>query len=295
MLANTKGLNKEEVSNLAYYYLAVVVKEGEERKSAYRVRPLKTLESSTVEKLLRKWLGEALAMLGATSVKTQEYPILLKNLAAAEFLEAFWSVLSAENVQKGRSRLKNKLGEAIASPWVSIVDDALFKGGSASRSFDSEGVASRKVRLVEDGLLKSFLHNLKTARIDGVESTGHGYRASYKGTVGIAPSNLYIKPGANSLEDLIAAMDEGLLITELEGLHSGTNAVSGDFSLGAKGFYIQGGKIVKPVHQITIAGNFFDLLKDVEALGDDLIFGSPDSISIGSPTLKIRALAVAGE
>lgn len=295
MIFNTKGLAKAEKSNLAYYYLSVVVKDKQDVKSSYRVEIINDFKKLDYEQIAREVVKEALAMLGAAPVKSSSLPVLLKNKAAAELLKTFCGVFSAENVHKGRSRLKNMLGEAIASLPVSIVDDPLLKGGIASRSFDSEGVASRRTQLVEDGLLKSLLHNLKTAKKDGVESTGHGHKPSYKGTIGVAPSNLFIEPGDNSFADLVASLTEGLIITELQGLHSGADAVSGNFSLAADGFYVKEGKIVKPVNQITIAGNFFDLLKDIESLGDDLVFGLPEGINVGSPTLKIKALAISGE
>ncbi|GAB6086756.1 TldD/PmbA family protein [Alkaliphilus crotonatoxidans] len=295
MLFNTKGLAKTEKSNLAYFYLSVVVKEQDDIQSSYQVKIIEEFKKLDPEEIAQDLVKEAVAMLGGTSVKSKSYPILMKNKAAAELLKTFSGIFSAENVQKGRSRLNNKLGEAIASPSVSIVDDPLLKGGVASRSFDSEGVASKRVQLVEDGLLKSLLHNLKTAKKDGVESTGHGYKPSYKGTLGIAPSNLYIEAGANRYEDLVASLSEGLIITELQGLHSGADEISGDFSLAANGFYVKEGKIIKPVKQITVAGNFLDLLKDIESIGDDLIFGLPTGSYIGSPTLKIKALAVSGE
>ena len=221
--------------------------------------------------------------------------ILLENIAAANLLETFTGIFSGENVQKGRSLLKNKLGEAIGSQQLNIIDDPFMLKGVANRSFDSEGVASQKTSIIEEGILKSLLHNLKTAEKEGVQSTGHGYKSSYKGTMTVAPSNFYIQPGLNKYEDLISSLDEGLVITELEGLHSGANPVSGDFSLAAKGYYVRSGKIERPVNQITIASNFYEVLKNIEAIGADLKFTLPGGGYIGSPTLKIKNISVAGE
>jgi PmbA protein len=149
--------------------------------------------------------------------------------------------------------------------------------------------------VIEQGVLKTFLHNTKTALKDGVDSTGHAYKASYKGTLSIAPSNFYIENGPQTYDELIESMEEGIMITSVQGLHSGTNVVSGDFSLAAHGYYVKHGKIEKPVNQITIAGNFYELLNNIEAIGDDLQFGRPSGGYVGSPTLKIKSLAVAGK
>jgi PmbA protein len=123
-----------------------------------------------------------------------------------------------------------------------------------------------------------------------VESTGNGFKPSFKTAVGIAPSNFYIAAGTDSREELIAGMGDGLVITNLEGLHSGANAVSGDFSLSAEGFLVRGGKIERPVEQITIAGNFFSLLKDIEAVASDIQFKG----NVNSPSVLVRELSVAG-
>ncbi|WP_026477162.1 TldD/PmbA family protein [Alkaliphilus transvaalensis] len=294
-LYNTKGLSKVEKSNIALGYVSVVVKKEKDIKSSNKLIVTRDFKKLDPEKIASEVVEEALARLGASPVDSKNYPILLKNTAAAGLLSVYSSIFSAVNVQKGRSQLKGKLGEAIASGVVNIVDDPLMKDGVASRSFDSEGVASKKLSLVEDGLLKSLLHNLKTARKDGVESTGNAYKPSYKGTISIAPSNFYIAKGGNNYEDMVASLEEGLIITELQGLHAGANIISGDFSLAAEGYYVKEGKIASPVNQITVAGNFYQLLMDIEMVGNDLAFDFPSSSYIGSPTLKITQLAVSGK
>jgi PmbA protein len=156
-------------------------------------------------------------------------------------------------------------------------------------------VATRTKTVIENGKLKTFLHNLKTAKKDGVESTGNASRASFKAPVGISPTNFFIQPGELSYEDMIKRMGDGLIIIDVQGLHSGANPVSGDFSLGAYGYLVEKGQIVRPVEQITVAGNFFTLLETVEEIGSDLKFGRPSPGGyVGSPTLLVRHLSVAG-
>ena len=292
---NTKGLNRNEKSNAAFFYISVIVQENSEIQSAVAFGTYRDFKDLDAESVAKRAVDKALSYLGAKSIKSGTYTILLENFASADLLKTFSDIFSADNVQKGRSLLKNKLGEAIGSMSLTIIDDPFMTDGVASRSFDSEGVASERISLIEEGILQGLLHNLKTAKKDGVESTGHGYRTSYKGAITVAPSNLYIQPGLNTYEDMVSSMDEGLIITELQGLHSGANTISGDFSLAAKGYYVKDGRIKRPVNQITIAGNFYNVLKNIEAIGEDLAFTIPDMTYIGSPTLKIKNIAVAGE
>jgi len=295
MIANTNGLDRSEKINRAVLVVGVVVRENGDSKTAYHFVPVVDLASVDPEAVARKVVGEALSYLGAEPLESGTYPILLRNDAAGELLAAFTSIFYAENVQKGRSLLKGRLGEAVASEALTLVDDPFLPGGFASRSFDSEGVPSRRISLIDAGKLNSFLYNLKTAAVDGVASTGHGAKASYKGAVAISPSNLYVKPGARSFDEMVAATGEGVIITSLQGLHSGTNPVSGDFSLAASGYYVKDGKVVRPVNQITVAGNFFTVLKEIEEVGADLEFSPGGAGYLGSPTLRVKGLAVAGK
>jgi len=170
-----------------------------------------------------------------------------------------------------------------------------MEGGLASKSFDGEGVACKYKKVVDKGVLKTYLYNLKTAKKDGVDTTGNASKGSYKSSIGISPSNFFVEKGERTLDEMVADIDKGILITELQGLHSGLNSVSGDFSLAALGFLIQDGKISRPVEQITMAGNYFDMLKNIEETGSDLKFGMPGEAYIGSPSLRIKKLSIAGE
>lgn len=294
-LYNTKGLNKSEKLNVALAYISTIVQENAEVQNATAFKIYQDFRDFNAGSLAKQAVDRAVSYLEARPVKSKTHTILLENIASANLLKTFSGIFSADNVQKGRSLLKGKLGEAIGSMSLTIIDDPFMVGGVAGRSFDSEGVASERMSLVEEGILQGLLHNLKTAKKDGVESTGHGYKASYKGTITVAPSNLYIQPGLNTYEDMVSSMDEGLIIAELQGLHSGANTISGDFSLAAKGYYVKGGKIERPVNQITIAGNFYKILKNIDAIGEDLEFAMPDITYVGSPSLKIKNISVAGE
>ena len=149
--------------------------------------------------------------------------------------------------------------------------------------------------VVENGVLKSYLYNLKSALKDGVASTSNAGRMGAAGAVTTAPSNFYIAKGEKSFDELKTALGNGLIITEISGLHAGLNPISGDFSLIAKGQLVENGGIVRSVDQITVAGNFLALLQGIEAVGSDLRFGPPSGGRIGSPSLLINKLIVSGK
>lgn len=279
-IMNTKGIDLHDKSNGAFAYISVVVKEGKDTKTGMSFRVIKDFSELDYERMAKEAVTNATSMLGADSIESDNYPIVFENKTFASLLAAFASVFSADNVQKGLSGLKDKIGDKVASDLLSIVDDPFLKNGFASRNFDDEGTRTRLNRLIDKGNLKSFAHNWKTANKEGLESTGNASR-SYKGQMTISPSNLYIEKGDKSLEELLKSVDKGLYIDNLEGLHSGLNPVSGDFSLSASGYEIEKGERTKGINQITIAGNLYELLMDIEAIGNDLDFTIPSNGYIG--------------
>jgi PmbA protein len=295
VMSNTKGLYLHDKSNIAYTYVVVVAKENEDIKTGMAYRTGNDFSKFDAEEIAAEAVKEAVPLLGASSVKSGDYPVILRNTAASDLLESFTGIFSSENVQKNLSLLKGKLGEKIASDKFSLVDDPFMAGGLASKSFDGEGAACRYKKVIENGVLKTYLYNFKTAKKDGVDTTGNASKGSYKSSIDISPSNFYVEKGKKDLDGLIQSIEKGILITELQGLHSGLNTISGDFSLAALGYEIEGGRIKKPVEQITVAGNYFELLKNIEDVGSDLRFGLPGEAYIGSPSLKIKKLAIAGE
>jgi PmbA protein len=295
IMSNTKGLFLQDKSNIAYTYIVVVAKEGEDIKTGMAYRTGNDFTKFNARDIAKEAVDEALALLGAKSVKSGDYDVIIRNSAAADLLEAFTGIFSAEAVQKNLSLLKGKLNDKIASDKFTLIDDPYMEGGLASKSFDGEGVACKYKKVVDKGVLKTYFHNLKTAKKDGVETTGNASKGSYKSSLGISPSNFYVEKGERGLNEMIADINKGILITELQGLHSGLNTISGDFSLAALGFLIENGKISRPVEQITVAGNYFEMLKNIEETGSDLKFGLPGGSYIGSPSLKIKKLSIAGE
>jgi PmbA protein len=295
-IINSKGLNLSFKSNAIFAAVEPVVKDGDKMNADYAFKVAKSIEEIDAKELAKEAVDKCLAYKGAKSVKSGKYRIALENSTAASLLQTFSGVFSADNAQKGMSLLKDKIGEIIGSKAVTIMDDPLLMEGLNSRPFDAEGVAAYAKEVIKEGELKTLLHNLKTAGKEGVKSTGNASKAGYSSPVEVAPSNFFFKPGKNNYEKMLKVLGDGLLITELQGLHSGANSVSGDFSLAAKGLLIKDGIVESPVEQITVSGNFYDVLKNIEELGCDLKFGFPSGRGyFGSPTLIIKELSVAGE
>ncbi|NLJ58278.1 MAG: TldD/PmbA family protein [Tissierellia bacterium] len=295
IMSNTKGLYLHDKSNMAYTYVVVDAKEGQDIKTGMAYRAGNDFKKFNVKEIAKEAVEEAIGLLGGKSVKSGNYQVIIRNSAAADMLEAFTGIFSAEAVQKNLSLLKDKLNEKIASDRFTLIDDPYMDGGLASRSFDGEGVACKYKKVVDKGILKTYFHNLKTAKKDGVETTGNASKGSYKSSINIAPSNFYLEKGEKTLDEMVSTIDKGIMITELQGLHSGLNSVSGDFSLAALGYLIEKGKIIRPVEQIIVSGNYFEMLNNIEEVGSDLKFGLPGAAYIGSPSLKIKTLAIAGE
>ncbi|MPM09464.1 Metalloprotease PmbA [bioreactor metagenome] len=291
-IINSKGLNLENKSNLLSAYVVPIIKNQEDMHDGMGYIIATSLDEVNPKLLAQDGVNEALSRIGGRSIPSGKYNTIINNEAMVSLLSTFAGVFSGDAAQKGLSLLKGKEGEIIANKKVTLLDNPHLENGLASVPFDDEGVATKKKDIIHEGKLITLLHNLKTAHKGNTKSTGNGFKNSYASPVGVSPTNLYLQKGEKSFDDLLKEIGEGLLITEFAGLHSGANSITGDFSLAAKGFYIKEGKKEYPVEQITVAGNFFDLLKNIEEVGRDLKF--PMS-SVGSPSVKVNGLSIAGK
>lgn len=293
-LVNSEGLDVSSEGNLLGGYVAAVAREGEKVNTGFKLFFTMNPEEIDLEKVAREAAQEALSGLDAAPVPSGAYRVLLRRDVAATLLSTFSGVFSADNAQRGLSRLKGKEGETVAAACVTIMDDPHRAGSASSTPFDGEGVATAVKAVVEGGRLNTLLHNLKTAHKQGVETTANASRPGYAAPVGVAPTNFYFKPTDASFEAMLEALGDGLLITDMQGMHAGANPITGDFSLAAKGFRVRGGKIAEAVAQITVAGNFYELLEGIEAVGGDLDFLAPGGSCFGSPSLIVGRISVAG-
>lgn len=291
-IANSLGLDISYTKNFASGYVSAIAKNGDETKTGSAFWKGTNWADFDPDETGRKAARRGAALLGAGTVESGIYSAVLDGKAMTSLLASFSGIFFAENVQKGFSLLKDRLGEKIAAACVILRDDALLEGGYASAPFDSEGVAGKNKGVIEKGYLKTLLYNRKSAKKDGVASTGNGFKAGLTAPLKTACTNFYIQKGEKPLEKLFDQMGNGLYITDFMGLHAGTNAVSGDFSLSAEGFLVENGKITRPVEQITVAGNFYALLQDILVVGEDLYFATSGK---GSPSVLVESIDVAGK
>jgi len=295
-IANSYGLNLFDRRNIANAFLIARVEENGITKSAYENWSGRNFAEFDYKKLAEKAVNAAISYLGASSIPSGQYPVILDQNTAKNLFEIFSSVFVAENCQKGLSLLgRSKIGENIAAPHVTLRDDSVTDLSPGSLSFDAEGVATQNKAIIENGVLKTLLYNTKAAAKDGVNSTGNAAKAGIGGTINTSITNFYLVPGQTSFDEMVQRMKRGVIITDLAGLHSGTNPISGDFSVSADGFLVENGKIIKPVEQITVAGNFYDLLKNIETVGADLRFHSSGIRGIGMPSILVNGLSIGGE
>ena len=290
VMENSLGLYAERSTNSSYIYVMPSVEDGGELQTGFAFRM--DVDAADVEGCAKEAVEDALGKLGAAPVDSGCYRVVLKPFAMSDLFSAFAPMFSADQAQKGCSLLAGKEGERIASGLVSVYDDPFDP--VAPRAFDGEGTPCLKKAVIENGVLKTLLHNLKTAKKAGVVSTGNASRGSAASAVGVSPTIFRLEPGEHSYEDLLKELKDGLVISELEGLHAGVDVVSGDFSLKAAGFLVKDGAILRPVSNITVAGNFVSLMKDVIAVGSDLRFGMPQGGYFASPSILVSGLTVAG-
>ena len=272
---------------------AVVCKDGESQASFDFGVGTDAEALSALPKMVTE---EAMATLGASEIASGKYDVIFSGKQMRAMLSAFASTFSAKNAQLGLSLLKGKEGEKIASECVTLMDDPLYEGSPMQLPFDGEGVATYRKAVIENGTLKTLLYDLSTAKRVGGTTTGNGQRSSYSDPVSIAPYHFYLAGGNVSEDALMQTLGDGIYITELKGLHAGANAVTGDFSIESAGFMVRDGKRAEAVRSFTVAGNFFSLLKEIEALSDTVHFGMPSGFTVyGSPNALVRNMSIAGK
>lgn len=288
-LRNSYGLNLHDSGSYFVSYANLVAKEDDSTAVNGKVTVTSHFDEIDPEKLAKDSADAVLAQLHGAPVPTGEYRVIFRYDAMQSLLQTFWGVFSAENAQQNLSLFAGKEGQMVAAEAVTILDDPLMKGGLATCAFDGEGSACRTKKVVDAGKLTTLLHDRKTARKQGVTSTGNAARSG--GSIHVAPTNLYIAAGEKTLAELMSEVGSGVVITELSGLHAGANPSSGDFSLLSKGYTVENGQRGRAVEQITVAGNFYELLKSIRAVGSDLMF---EGSSIGSPSVDAGTLKISG-
>jgi PmbA protein len=288
VLANTMGfLGSYRSSSVSLSVVPQAERDGQMERDYWYTTGRGLADLEPPEQVGATAARRTLRRLGARQVPTGEVPVVFDPETAAEILGAVFSALSGYAVFRNATFLKDRLGEQVASPLLTVVDDGRRPRGLGSRPFDGEGLPTRRNRPLESGVLRHFMCDSYAARKIGARPTGSA-RRGVAGGPSVGAGNLYFEPGALSPEEILAGVPRGLYVTDLIGF--GVNVVTGDYSQGAVGHWIEGGRLVHPVHEVTIAGNLRDMLRDVDAMGNDLVFRG----SSAAPTLRIRRMTVSG-
>ncbi|MDO8444747.1 MAG: TldD/PmbA family protein [Deltaproteobacteria bacterium] len=289
-LLNSKGIDVSHKGTYCSASISALAEEGSESEMGSDFDFSRSYKGLDVEKVGRRAAENGVQLLGGRRIKTVRCPVVLENSVAADFLGVLASSFIADSVQKGKSLLAGKIGTTVGSELLNVFDDGLYPGGLGTAPVDGEGLPRQRTPLIQSGILKGYLYDTYSAAKDKVKSTGNAVRGGIKAPPACGLTNLYIEKGDFSRDALFNTAGTGLFVTEVMGMHT-ANPVSGDFSVGAAGIWIENGKRAYPVKGVAIAGNVMDVLKSVTAVGSDLRFFG----KIGAPSLLISDLTISGE
>jgi PmbA protein len=268
-VVTSTGIRTAGRETAAYVVASVLASDGDETQTGFGFSVGREPSDLDIEVAAADAARRATRMLGATKPPSQRVTVVLDPYVTAQLLAIIGSTLSGEAVLKGRSPFADRVGDAIGSGLLTFVDDPTNPEAFTATQTDGEGLATRRNILLEGGVLKGFLHNVYTARRLGTRSTGSAVRG-FKSTPGAGARAVSLLPGTKSQSELIAEVGDGVLVQSVQGLHSGVNPVSGDFSTGAEGLRIVGGEVGAPLREFTIASTLQRILHDVRAVGSDL-------------------------
>ena len=268
-LASSRGFAGSYDASAAWAYASAFAGEGSDLMTGLGLGMGRGPEALDPEAIGGEAAARAAQLAGARQPASRRCPVVLDTLVAASFLGFIGGMLSADAVQRGRSLFAGREGDEIATPVLRLADDGTLPGGLASGPFDGEGSRRRRVPLIDDGRLLTFLFDCRTARRAGRDTTASAERSSYRSPPSVGTSNLVVEPGEASLDELVRRAGDGLYVTDVAGLHSGVNPVSGTFSVGATGRLIEGGELAEPVREITIASDLVSMLRSIDAVGSE--------------------------
>lgn len=294
-IASTSGVSAEYARTDVYAYVAALARTEDDTQTGLGLTQGRAFADLDLAHAAMEAATRAARLIGARKPATARVPVVFDPLVTASFLGVLASALTAEAVQKGRSLFADRVGEAVAQAAISLVDDGRLAEGPAAAPFDDEGVPTRRTEVISGGTLQGFLHSTETAARsgDGAVSTGNAARSGFSSSPGVAPSNLFLDGVTVPQTDVLARGEGGLYVQDVSGLHSGTNSVSGEFSVGATGLWIRGGALDEPVREVTVSSTLVEILLGIAALGDDRRF-FPFGGSYGGATTLVAEMTVAG-
>jgi PmbA protein len=292
-LANSRGFAAGYEATQAWAYASAFAGEGADLMTGLGVDLGRDPDALDPERIGAEAAERALALVGARQPESRRCPVVLDAFVAASFIGFIGAMLSADAVQRGRSLFADREGDEIADPALALADDGTDPGGPSSAPFDAEGSPTRRTALIGDGRLRTFLFDARTARKAGRATTGNATRGSYRSAPSVGTTNLVLEPGTLDLEGLLREAGEGLFVTEVAGLHSGVNPVSGTFSVGASGRLIEGGAAGAPVRELTIASDLVSMLQAVRQVGSEARW-VPFGGSVKAPPILVAEMAISG-
>ncbi|MCB0966129.1 MAG: TldD/PmbA family protein [Ilumatobacter sp.] len=269
-VATTTGIRQWGRENGCYVSVSTLADDGDETQTGFGFSVGRTPEALDLARAAREGADRATRLLGATKPASQRTTVVLDPFVTAQFLSIIASTLNGEAVVKGRSLFKDRLGDEVAPSFVTLVDDPTNPLAYTATDVDGEGLAARRNPLIEGGVLRKFTHNSYSARRAGTVSTGNAVRGGFAGTPGVGALALSLVPGTRTQAELVADIDDGLLVQSVSGIHSGVNPISGDFSTGAAGLMIRNGAVAEPVREFTIASTLQRMLLDIAEVGGDI-------------------------
>lgn len=289
-LVSTAGIEAADNATSASVSVQALAQDGDRTQTGFAYDGAREPSELDLDSVVARAVGQAVDSIGATKPESATVDLVLDPHLAATIMGLAAGTLTGDRILKGRSPFVDRVGEQIGSSLLNVVDDATDQRSLGADSYDGEGLACRRIPLITDGVLQGFLHDSYTGRRSGTGSTGSAVR----GTRGLPAPGLHalsVAPGSGSLEDLIAGTDLGLLVFTLAGLHSGVNAVSGDFSVGVEGRMIRNGELAEPVGECTVGSTLQRLLLDISSVGDDLVH-LPSGVS--TPSLVVGGVTLSG-
>jgi len=286
---NSHGVHFAYEGTLYTATIAALAQEGGDSAISWEYRGARRFRDLQAEEIARDVVFKSTSLLNPAAFSTRRIPVVFFRESFAMLLEAFSDIFLGDSLVKGKTLLREKVGEKVGWEGFSLVDDGALEGGFATTPYDAEGIPHRRNVLVERGVFRGFLHSLYTATLTGAEPTGNSGRSSFRNLPLSSTTNLYVEAGDTALADLLSAEEELLLVIDLMGLHT-VDPVSGEFSLGASGVLYRRGEPQHAVRGVTVAGNVLDLWNKIVAVGKDFKFYG----SVGSPSVLVREVAVGG-
>ncbi|MBO4603913.1 MAG: TldD/PmbA family protein [Clostridiales bacterium] len=294
LIINSKGLHSyRDTDGMSIYAGARATDSDGSVKSGGHFWIGNDIDEFDMDKFLAKFKENLLGKMGARSCKSGGYKTIIRNEAFQQFFLAFFGNFTATLMQRGLSILNGREGDVIASDVFTVREEPMYDKALTKIPFDDEGVLTTSKAIIDKGVFATALYDLRSAYKAGKKSTGNGFRSG--SAVSEAPTNLIVEPGTKSFDELCQEAGEGIIITDLSGLHAGVNPISGDFSLLCEGYLIEGGKKGRPVEQITVAGNFYSAIKEIISVGNDIINLPSGEGEFFTPSVLIRELAISGE